>query len=320
MTATDFLDITTAQVPLVKQLLLNAQSPKHNGFTQIQSKLSARIKPLLEQNDQLISLLGFSSAAGHNNAMGTHNVVVLHQYTFIARPLFLFLKDHLMQRYPEVTEELEPLTKKENTILFDERQGSLIIPISLEEIQDKNVPDAALTPEGLKPIIELTRASGTVWIGEIAGKLPRMEMAAEYFLGSSFTDIDDYMDRGISEQIKQVEDMTHPIIPVAALENNREEAIEFDRTTRKLVLRQSVWFDPYISCGRDNCSLCLEHEIEKNQALITIDKEYREKELAYLREFRDFVEMAFNAFEMTWLLTNPAMDSDDDDEEEDDDI
>jgi hypothetical protein len=79
-------------------------------------------------------------------------------------------------------------------------------------------------------------------------------------------------------------------------------------TTRNKIWVSEEYYDLLWDCQRYNCGFCLPHDEEKDPELIAIDKEYREKTIAYLKEMREMVEMSMFALESTWLLMETTID------------
>jgi len=130
-------------------------------------------------------------------------------------------------------------------------------------------------------------------------------MVAKYYFNAIYDEgkFDDYMDRGVSPQIRQAQEMTHPTLEIAViLEKNREEGTYLNYARRKNVWFLNEYYDPLNDCKRSNCSFCLEHDIT-NPVLVSAREGAKQIAINRLKMMRDFLEVSMMNTELLMMNT-----------------
>lgn len=110
--------------------------------------------------------------------------------------------------------------------------------------------------------------------------------------------MDDYLHgSGNSPQLKQINDIIHPTLPVTD-DNKKRELRHRNRMTGEEVWQKIIHFDVYFNCSRSNCALCFNSEInpQPNQAydLTSLDQRLRQVTLDYLKEMKTSIDILSN--------------------------
>ena len=200
-------------------------------------------------------------------------------------------------------------------MMFNNRPGIVVLPVSLSIIREYNIPESKLSPNSIQKIGEQIESEDPLhgkFIGEIPGSIIEKEMLAIYYLGRTIEDFLESEEQRRTELTNEVYEFLHPIKPDEPL---RDESMIEDYHTREKYWTLTLFFEPYQWCKRVNCPYC---RFPTNKTFWgQVQEEYREAAISRLERMK---KPATLMMANTMLLTMPSDNIDDDYNTLDDDI
>jgi hypothetical protein len=319
------LESFNASNVITQRLLENAIEQRIGNFSGLEPEREEFINPLLlmpgTEADKVVTLYGISfSEYIKPKITDKYARVIIHEFTFLERPIGNAFAQ-VLNKYQNhinfiVNEEkgYDIIEPNMDGAWFNDKLGVVIMPLKITRIYQYRVPKRNLSEQNLKLAAEQIKEEeiGSLFVGVIPGRLEERELLALHYLGKISDNLDAYtqgLENSSSPQIKQIEEMIHPINPTTILSpQHKKSSWEFDRMTGQKVWLSTIHYDIHYNCRRSNCSFCFNPEInpERNQFhdAEALDERLRKATLDYLQGMKTNLDILSNLILSTFILAD----------------